>query len=69
MLLCVFIYVCNHLNSIYFVSTFIQLFTGFEEIVQMLIEKDANLNAVDEEDNNSALIFAVERGNISIYFN
>lgn len=47
--------------------TQIRLFKGFEKIVQMLIEKGAHVNAVNE-DGNSALIFAVLEGNISNIF-
>lgn len=39
-------------------------FIGFDEIVQMLIDKDAHLNNVDDQ-NNSALHYAAENG---IYF-
>lgn len=42
----------------------IYLFLGREKIVQMLIERGANINAVDV-DNNSALIFAASKGNIA----
>lgn len=37
-------------------------FIGFEKIVQMLIEKGADVNAVNE-DNFSAIIYAANRGN------
>lgn len=40
-------------------------FIGFERVVQMLIEKGANVNAVDGK-NYSALLYAVEKGNIFI---
>lgn len=35
---------------------------GFVNIVQMLIDKSANVNAVDDE-NRSALQYAAEKGN------
>lgn len=43
---------------------FINSSIGFEKIVQMLIEKGANVNAVNKE-NDSALISASSKGNIS----
>lgn len=45
---------------------FIYLFAGFEKIVQMLIEKEAHINAIDE-DSTSALIFAADKGSV-LYF-
>lgn len=51
-----------------FTFAFIHLFVGFERIVQMLIKKGANLNAVNE-DKFSALVIAAFRGNILNMFN
>lgn len=42
----------------------IHLIIGFERIVEMLIEKGANINAVNR-DNNSALILAAKNSNTS----
>lgn len=39
------------------------MFIGFEEIVGMIIDKGANINALDEN-NDSALILAAKAGNI-----
>lgn len=50
------------INHLYFLG--IHLFLGFEEITRMLIEKGANVNAVNE-DNNSALVLAIVEGNVS----
>lgn len=47
---------------------FIHSIIGFETIVQMLIEKGANVNAVNE-DNNSALIYAALEGKIFLHMN
>lgn len=38
-------------------------FIGFEEIVEILIERGANVNAVDRK-NDSVLILAASKGNI-----
>lgn len=43
---------------------FIHFFVGYEKILQMLVEKGANVNIVDAN-NNSALIFAASKGDIS----
>lgn len=40
---------------------FIYSFVGYEKIAKMLIEKGANINAVNE-DNNSPLLWAVFAG-------
>lgn len=45
----------------------LHLFIGFDEIVQMLIDKDAHLNAVDDQ-SNSALHYAAENGKLKIYW-
>lgn len=45
-------------------ALFIHLFIGFEKVVQMLIEKGANVNAVDQKNNYSALFYAARNGNI-----
>lgn len=42
---------------------FVYSFIGLEKIVQMLIDKGANVNAVDVK-NNSALFYAAKNGNI-----
>lgn len=42
-------------------------FTGFEKIVQLLIERGANVNAIDGN-SDSALIIAANKGNISNIF-
>lgn len=42
-------------------SVFIRSFTGSMKIVQMLIQKGANVNTVNE-DNNSALMYAALNG-------
>lgn len=61
----------THINSC---LVYIQLhlcyhpFTGFEKIVQMLIDRGAGVNAVTD-DKNSALIFASSNGNILKIFN
>lgn len=44
---------------------FIHLFIGFEKIVKILIEKDANVNAVNEN-NISAVLIAINKGKIII---
>lgn len=40
---------------------------GFDNMVQVLIEKGANINAVNEN-NNSAVILATLNGKISIFY-
>lgn len=40
---------------------FIHSFTGFEKIIHMLIDRGANVNAVDEA-HTSALIIAANKG-------
>ena len=40
----------------------IHSFIGSEKIVRMLIDKGADVNAVDEK-NNSALLYATKNGN------
>lgn len=44
---------CNILYKIYF--------TGFDKIVQLLIDKGAHINAAENE-YNSALVFAAQKG-------
>lgn len=45
----------------------IYLFIGLEKIVQMLVEKGANVNALNK-DKKSPLFFAASKGNISNIF-
>lgn len=44
----------------------VDFFVGFERIVQILIEKDANVNAVNEKE-YSAIVSAAEKGKLSKY--
>lgn len=53
----------NLKNPVYYLEFFIRSFLGFEKIVQMLIDRGANVNAVDE-DNTSAIIFAANKGRV-----
>lgn len=46
---------------IYILVSPFYLFTGFFKSVQLMIEKGANVNAVDDE-KKSALVYAVEKG-------
>lgn len=48
--------------------TLLNLFSGFEKIIQMLIEKGANVNAVTEYLFISALEYAIRYGKISNKF-
>lgn len=57
-----------HFNTYFFVSNWavcfiflFHLFIGFDKIVEILIEKRANLYAVND-DNNTALIIAAMHG-------
>ena len=46
---------------------FFNLFLGFDKIVQLLIEKGANVNAVNKVE-NSALIYAATKGSFPDYW-
>lgn len=52
----------------HYTQTFIDLFIGLEKIVRLLIQRGADVNAIDE-DGNSALTHAANNGNISHEFN
>lgn len=59
-------YIIETLNEINF-SFSIHSIIGFDKMVQVLIEKGANINAVNEN-NNSAVILATLNGKISILY-
>lgn len=55
----------NHSTSIAHISSTLLFLTGEEKIVQMLIDKGGNINAVDAN-HDTALIHAANLGNVKL---